>query len=246
MISKNLLILGVSAISLGACSFGHPNALPSGYTHHHQEYKSPAPTPSYKITAKQRANMDAVQAEQFRNAVYDLLTKITSRAGLPPKPVYVLQPDTMDHFYSNIDNDLRESMRHLGYAISDVPNDSYVFTYDARYISPPRDSVEGSHPNVELTIKVFDESVPDATQLTHETGRYYIKGAKHLYIKPTNYSQLPSYTKIKEQLEGFDSFSPTRTVPPPQKPEPLINHDTPELQTYENGGFTIDSNGVAY
>ena len=211
--SVGFLSLGVSVLALSACSIGHPNAFPSGYTYHKQEYKSPAPTESYKITAKQRSNMDAAQAEQFRNAVYDLTTKITSRAGIPPKPVYVMMPDNMDLFYSNIDNDLRESMRHLGYAIADVPTGAYAFAYDARYIAPPKGAQPGTHPNVELIIKVFDVALPEANQLTREAGQYYIQGAEHLYIKPTNYSTLPSYKKIIEQLEGFNTMEDPRTAP---------------------------------
>lgn len=205
------LIFGVSSLSLVACGIGHPNSMPTGYTYHHEEYKSPTPTPSSKVTNKQRASMNMVQAEQFRNAVYDLLNKLTMRAGLPPKPVYVLAPDPLTTFYANIDNDLRESMRTLGYAISDVPVGSYVFAYSARQLEQSDGiDIEGQ-PNVELTIRVFDAANPNARQLTEETGRYFIKGARSLYVKPTNYSALPTFKRIRHQMEGFDAMDAPRT-----------------------------------
>ena len=136
MLYAGLLTAGVSALALSGCS--HPNAMPTGYTYHNDTYKSAAPPPSRKITAEQRKYMDAAQAEQFRDAIYDLLTRLSSRAGMPPKPVYILAPDPMTTFYANIDNDLREGMRHLGYAISDVPTGAYVFAYNANLIERPR------------------------------------------------------------------------------------------------------------
>jgi hypothetical protein len=262
-ISKYVLptILGVSALSLTACNIGHPNSMPTGYTYHHQDYKSPTPAPSAKVTAKQRQNMDSVQAEQFRNAIYDLLNKLTMRAGLPPKPVYVLAPDPMTTFYANIDNDLRESMRTLGYAISDIPTGAYVFSYSAEELDYPVGLDIAGQPNVELTIRVFNSAKPDARQLTEEVGRYFIKGADTLYIKPTSYSQLPTYKRIKRQMEGFESYDPNRTasgalnteLAPENQQMPMVNYsrtmEPPPATNYTTrpiAPVTIDSAGVSY
>ncbi|HPD82992.1 MAG: hypothetical protein R3D88_04175 [Alphaproteobacteria bacterium] len=187
--SFRFLTLGFSVLAVSACA--HPNAFPSGYTYHKQEFKSPAPGASKKVTEQQRRYMDSVQAEQFRDAVYDLLTRITTRAGMPPKPVYILQPEPMTTFYANIDNDLRESMRHIGYAIADMPEGAYVFAYDAQYIKSESDApmIEGQ-PNVEITLSVFNGLGPEANQLTVESGQYYIQGAETLNIKPTNYAEM--------------------------------------------------------
>lgn len=207
-----LLIAGVSAVSLSACSTSHPNAMPSGYTYHRDTYKSPAPPPTSKVTASQRKYMDAAQAEQFRDAVYDLLQRLTYRAGMPPKPIYILAPDPMTTFYANIDNDLRESMRHVGYALSDVPVGSYVFAYDARVKEQPRGYVSEGEPNVELILKVFDQVSPNARMLSEESGWYYIQGAEYLNIKPAHYSALPTRQRIKMQEAGFNEIEEPRTV----------------------------------
>lgn len=209
----SLFTLGLSTTALTACGAGHPNPIPTGYTYHHQEYKSPDPTEAPHITTKQRQSMSSMQAEQFRDAVYEVLTRLTSRAGMPPKPVYILQPDEMTPFYANMDNNLRESMRHIGYAISDVPTGSYVFAYDVRNIAVSDTANSMSQPNIELAIEVFDAATPEAKQLAREVGRYYIKGAEDFYVKPANYSNLPSYQKVKKQIDGFDTFDSVRTAP---------------------------------
>jgi hypothetical protein len=249
----SFLVLGASALSLSACGIGHPNAMPSGYTYHHQDYKSAVPAPSSKVSAKQRKYMDATQAEQFRSSVYDLLSRMTSRAGLPPKPVYVLAPNPLTTFYANIDNDLRESMRSIGYAISDIPVGAYVFTYNAQHLDSPRGVDVTGQPNVEFMLKVFDSSDAEARQLTQEIGRYYIQGAETLHIQPTHYSDLPSYKQIKDQMDGFKSYEPARTatgslnsiaVPSSQKipimPTPT-QYDTTPVQA-----VVIDSSGISY
>lgn len=195
------IALGASVLSLGACSYSHPNAMPSGYTHHHEEYKSPTPAGSSKVTVEQRKYMDAAQAEQFRDGIYDLLERLTMRAGMPPKPVYIMAPDPMTTFYANLDNDLRESMRHIGYAISDTPEDAYVFTYEALPLKSLQDQTSNGSDNVQITLRVFNALSKDARQLAEETGQYFIQGVEALSIAPSSYSVLPSQKDIaKRQL----------------------------------------------
>jgi len=207
-----LLTLGTSIIGLNACSSNNPNAMPSGYTYHHQAYKSASAPASTKVNPGQRQYMNAIQAEQFRDSVYDLLERLTSRAGMPPKPVYILAPDPMTTFYANIDNDLRESMRHIGYALSDLPVGAYVFTYDARVLEKPRGYISQGEPNVELILKVFDSVAQDARMLSEETGWYYIQGAETLNIRPATYKTLPSRLRIQQQAEGFAPLENSRTA----------------------------------
>lgn len=257
----SLLALGVSALSLNACGIGHPNSMPSGYTYHHDEYKSATPAPSHKVSSKQRKYMDATQAEQFRSSVYDVLARMTSRAGMPPKPVYVLAPEPLTTFYANIDNDLRESMRAIGYAISDVPVGAYVFTYNAQYLDSARGIDMSGQPNVELMLKVFDSANADARQLTQEVGRYYVQGAETLDIQPTHYSDLPSYRQIKDQMDGFESHAPARTATgglntlaaPTSQQMPIIHAPSmtepsvpPQYNTMPVQGVVIDSSGISY
>lgn len=208
--SFGILALGASVVVLAGC--GYSGAMPSGYTYHHDTYKSATPHPSAKITAQQRQYMNAAQAEQFRTGVYTLLETITQRAGMPPKPVYVLAPEPMTTFYANIDNDLREGMRHIGYALSDSPVGAYVFAYDARSLTAPRGQISTGAPNVELVVKVFSALGDDARLLSEEVGRFYIQGAETLNIQPARYKLLPSYEQIQRQATGFKPHEEARTA----------------------------------
>lgn len=238
------LILGsASLLTLSAC--GIPNSIPTGYTYHRDTYKSPTPSPSPRVTTKQRQYMDAAQAEQFRDAVYDILQRITSRAGMPPKPVYILQPQRMSTFYNNIDNDLRESMRAIGYAISDVPQGSYVFAYDARSLEQPRSETPSMAPNVELILKIFDSANANSRMLTEEVGHYHIQGAQYLDIRPATYSEklMPSREAIQQQQTGFTAQpAPTVTYTPAPPRAPSYNTaPQPYTPGYVNSGSAINT-----
>ena len=191
LISKLSIVTltGASLLTLAACT--HPNSMPTGYTYHNGMYKSAAPPLPKSITVAQRNYMDENQAEQFRDGTYVLLEKLTTRAGMPPKPVYVMAPMPLTNFYANIDNDLRENMRHIGYALSDTPVEAYIFTYDALYIEPVVDAAPGT-PNVQLTLRVYNMEGENAQLLSTETGTFYIQGAETLKIQPTAYKTMPA------------------------------------------------------
>lgn len=222
-----LLVLGASVLGISACNYNHPTQMPSGYTYHHDTYKSATPPLSSKITIEQRKYMDETQAEQFRSAVYDLLERVTMRAGMPPKPVYIQAPTPMNTFYANIDNDLRESMRHIGYAISDTPTGAYIFTYEALPIIQPEGAPTTNVNNVELTLRVFDSLSATARQLTVESGRYYIQGAESLNIEGSRYDVLPTQKQIEKQQMQMGAAQPvmqeTMTVPmAPPMTSPMV------------------------
>ncbi len=226
----NLFALTMSVLSLNACGFAHPNAMPTGYNYHHEDYKSPITETSSKVTVEQRQYMDAAQAEQFRNAVYDLLERLTMRAGMPPKPVFVVAPEPMTTFYANIDNDLRESMRHIGYAISDTPNDSYVFTYEAT----PLEQTNANDNNVHLTLRIFSSFSEAARQLTEESGSYFIQGADKLNIAASRYSTLPSPEQIQKQQIEAAPVPVQKIIREPVIQEPIVTAPvikTPTVRT---------------
>lgn len=188
--SKNLLIIGVSVLALHACK--HPNAMPSGYTHHHDTYKSPDATPAVKPATLDNQNVRLSQMD-IDDAVEDLLRKITARAGVSPKPVYILTPSETGAFYNIVDSALRKNMRDLGYAISDTQAGAYAFAYSARELRKPRGSENDGYPNIELTLSVFNKVGDDARLLTEQMGNYFIAGASDQDIRPVTYSSNFSY-----------------------------------------------------
>ncbi|MEM6781717.1 MAG: hypothetical protein AAF569_07635 [Pseudomonadota bacterium] len=192
--TKSALSL-VSVIALGAC-VSTPNPIPTGYVYHGQEYKSPLPPESRKVTKAQRQTMGPQQAEQYRNALYDLVENLTERAGLPPKPIHVIPHDPMNVFYAQVDNDLREAMRHQGYTLATSEMDAYYFTYEAMPLEQPGldpdeypDAVVDTGNNVEIILQVFDGQGKEATMLTEQRGQYRIDGAEEFFG-----FQMPSFT----------------------------------------------------
>lgn len=181
--SKIILIGGVSILTLAGCS--HPNAMPSGYTHHHDRFKSPDSSVSGKVASFQ-SQEEALSQMGVDQAVEDLLRKITARAGVSPKPVYVLTPEIMEPFYIVVDSALRKNMRDLGYAISNTETGAYAFAYTARNLSKPRGTENDGYPNVELMLKIYDSAASSARLLTEQAGNYYIEGAQNYTINPVN------------------------------------------------------------
>ncbi len=174
-----LSMLG-TVFTLPACSV--PHAMPTGYVYHDKKYKSPNPPESPKFTTAQRTEMGPEQSDQFRLAVYTLVDNLTNRAGMPPKAVYVVTPVPMTPFYANMDNDVRESLRHVGYKLANTPDDAYAITYKAEIIKKDK-VVEGDvRPNVHLTLFVHDKVGEDSRVLTQESGDFFIKGADSLNV----------------------------------------------------------------
>ncbi|NQZ13798.1 MAG: hypothetical protein HRT94_03085 [Alphaproteobacteria bacterium] len=184
--SKIVLLSGAAFITLGVSACSIPHGLPTGYTHHGKVYKSATPPSSPRVTDAQRAHMGAAQAEQFRTATYDILTRLTSRAGVPPKPVYVEAASPMTPFYANIDNDLREALRSQSYRLSDTADGAYIIKYNAEllpgYRSYDLEKAETGAPNIKLTMDVLTNVQGTLKMLTQEEGHYYIEGAEGLLI----------------------------------------------------------------
>lgn len=178
----SILVLSSCAavLTLAACDV--PNAMPRGYGYHDEVYKSPNPPESSKFTTLLRQSMGPEQADQFRMAVYTLVDNLTNRAGMPPKAVYVVKPEPMTPFYANLDNDLRESLRHVGYRLADSPDDSYAFTYAAEILNKEGAPAGDMSPNVRLTLYVHDKVGDEGRVLTQESGEFYIQGAEALSV----------------------------------------------------------------
>ena len=183
---KALFPVCASIALLTACEA--PNYFPDGYVHHNKAYKSQNPPESPKFTDVQRSTMGPEQADQFRLAIYTLVDNLTNRAGMPPKPVHVLKPEKMTALYANIDNDVRESLRHIGYRLSDTPDGAYIITYTAEVLKDADGKVVSTSleqgANVHLAIHVFDSVGENSKILTKEEGSFYIKGADVMDISP--------------------------------------------------------------
>jgi hypothetical protein len=179
------------ALTLAACET--PNYFPDGYTHHAKPYKNQDPAPSPKFTQEMRATMGPEQADQFRLAVYALVERLTARAGLPPKPVFVVTPERITPLHAIIENNLRESLRHMGYTLADTADGAYPFAYSSVVIKDAEGKPlpdDGVSPNVRISPLVYDRMGEGSRLLTQEVGDFYIKGAPALNIPSINFPGL--------------------------------------------------------
>ncbi|MEM9469130.1 MAG: hypothetical protein AAF988_03115 [Pseudomonadota bacterium] len=188
--------------------------LPSGYTHHGKIYKSKTPQPSPRVSPEQRDSMNSLQAEQFRSATSELLTRLTSRAGLPPKPSYIDAADPMTAFYANIDNDLREAMRSQGYHLVSSPEGAYIFKYSASILPGYRSydikKAGMGAPNVEITLDVMTNIQGQLKTLTRESGTFYIDGAEKLFVPAAHHKNLPY--KLEDRFQPEETYIEPRTA----------------------------------
>ncbi len=230
-----LLFTGVATLALSACS--QPHSFPTGYTYHKEAFKSATPPPSEKFSDDQRKTMTPEQAEQFRQAVYQLAESLTLRAGMPPKPVYILKPEKMSAFYSNIDNNLHESLRHLGYRLADSPEGAYIFTYTAQLLRTAEDlkNSDGtmvdpatlSSNNVRIALQVHDSIGENSKMLTEEANTFYVAGAELLVVPYNNFlgvfmpndGGLPG-PRNSVNFSSEPSSSPSLSVSTPSGPGP--------------------------
>jgi len=230
--SSRFFILSCSVLALSAC--GHPNAMPSGYTHHHEQYKSPDATPSQRMGALEDFDAGPAPLSQMDVdiAVDDLLRKITARAGVSPKPVYIMTPDNMGGFYTVVDSALRKNMRDLGYALSDTTTGAYAFAYSARALQKPRGSENDGYPNVEMMLQVFGDASDGARLLTEQTGNYFITGAQTQDIRPAiktshqNFNAAPVVAPITQSITTPAS-SPVVEIPVTRHTDIVVKETTP-------------------
>ena len=166
MKSKFYIVGLVVLIGLAGCKPVYDfNFMPSGYGVEEEE-----PKVDSILTQEQR--------HAWRNAVYEVVSRLTQRAGLPPKPVFVAYSGSQTPFYDNFDNDLREVLLESGYQLSASPDDSYGIIYSVRGLKPKRNKyIKG---NVELTLKVYSSQLQHGEFLTEETATFYIDGADGL------------------------------------------------------------------
>ena len=157
-------ILRLTALFFPAL-FLHACDLPTGYVYHDQLYK--VPVESSSASGARLITND--QAAQIYTAVSDLTTRLTDRAGMAPRPVYVETKKPSLQIQTMMDNDLRDSLRSLGYTLTNDPAQGYIIAHRIKAVN-----MENSPLNAELTLDIYDGTQEDKRLLTSETGFYKI------------------------------------------------------------------------
>lgn len=244
LLSNSLILMGlVAATGLAACS---PNAFPTGYKYHNQAYKSPNPPPAdipdHKKEDVKRAQaavksapepmpipapqLNTAQADQLRLSVYQLAESLTRRAGMPPKAVFVMSPETQSPVYEVMGSHLRDALRHLNYRVSDIPDNAYAITYA---VQPVAMAAPGQG-NTEVSLLVYDKAGDGAKLLTEESNLFFIEGGETLppvaapvIAAPVAAAPVPPPTMaptMSTPMLSMPSSVPPSPVPAPRPPMP--------------------------
>jgi len=133
-----ILSLSVSAISLNACkTVMDPTFMPSGYTYHHDEYKSPPADKPWAIGYDYSRDENAKILNKWRDVAADLTDQLQETASLAGTPLFLASPDLDNAFSLSLDHALREEFRARGILLVAVPNEETfklnVTTYDPEF-----------------------------------------------------------------------------------------------------------------
>lgn len=137
---KLSLIIGLSTavIALNACkTLIEPTFIPSGYTYHHDEYKSPGADKPWHIGYDYSRDENAHVLNKWRMVAADLTDKLEESASLGATPVFLASPDIDNAFSLSLDHALREEFRSRGFALVAVPSEDAfkikASTYDPEF-----------------------------------------------------------------------------------------------------------------
>lgn len=154
-----------TAVFLSACE------MPTGYVYHDRLYKKPVA----QSTASDAKLISNTQAAQLYAAMADLTARLTERAGLAPRPVYVEPHVPASQIQTMMDNDLRDALRRSGYTLSSDPSSGYVITYRIKTVTLDQDTK-----NAEISLDIHDGTQDARPLLTSETGFYVIDSLEDL------------------------------------------------------------------
>lgn len=137
---KLTLFLGLSTaiISLNACkTIMDPTFIPSGYTYHHDVYKSPPADKPWSIGYDYSREENVAILNKWRDVASDLTDKLAEDASLVGAPVFLASPDLDNAFSLSLDHALREEFRARGVMLVAIPNEETfklkVTTYDPEF-----------------------------------------------------------------------------------------------------------------
>ena len=124
MYSKLLLSLpAILTIGLAACSDPwSPSPWPSGYSYHHNQYKSApgpeAPELGYDYSETKNAQI----VHDLRNVAEDLLDNLEVKFEIPDAPIYVETLPETEAFTQSFDYVIREDLTRRGYTVVSNPH----------------------------------------------------------------------------------------------------------------------------
>ena len=125
-------------LSLTGCKpVWDPTFMPSGYTHHHKEYKTPPGPEAAPIGYEYSAEQNADVVEHWRKAASDLVLRAKAHDIRPTRSIYLTTDLPHGAFQSAFDHALRDELQAHGYLLADDPVEAETLFYSAYDPSDP-------------------------------------------------------------------------------------------------------------
>lgn len=106
------------------------HVMPSGYTYHQQDYKSPPPAKADDLGYEYSAEKNAAILEMWRPAAEDLVSRLEIEAGLSNADIYLRVPLNTDTQMATFDYVLRDVLRERGHTIISSRYAGTILTYN--------------------------------------------------------------------------------------------------------------------
>jgi len=129
---RTLAVSSLLVLALTGCKpFWNPTYMPSGYAHHHKEYKSPPGPKAAPIGYEYSAKKNTAMQQQWRAAVSDLVLRAQAHDLLGAGPVFIHTDLNPGAFQSAYDFALREELRAAGVMLAESADQGSQIFYSA-------------------------------------------------------------------------------------------------------------------
>lgn len=115
----------------GCKTFWNPTFIPSGYSHHHDEYKSPPGAEAKNIGYDYTAAQNQQVLEEWHIAARDLVLRANTNGVLPAGPVFLTTNMSSGSFQGAFDFTLREALRAQGQTLAATADQGTTLAYSA-------------------------------------------------------------------------------------------------------------------
>ncbi len=149
---SSLLVLALT----GCKPFWDPTYIPSGYTNHGKEYKSPPGPEARNIGYEYSAEKNAEVIESWRQAAADMVLRAKANNIRPSGPVFLITNMGVSASQSAFDLALRQEVSAAGHNVVRDSNAGTALFYSIAIEPLEEGAPEGAEPYTKLTLGLLD------------------------------------------------------------------------------------------
>ncbi len=153
---KSFVILGLSSaiLALNACkTVMDPTFIPSGYSYHHDLYKSPPADKPWDIGYDYTRDANAEILQKWQMVAADLVDRLQADSAIGATPVFLSSPEIDNAFSLSLDHALREEFRSRNMMLASIPSDESfkiaVSVYDPEFKDRMRSFTLNDEPQID-------------------------------------------------------------------------------------------------